>query len=365
MDSEQRGEPHQTGDAPPAGGARDQSAGQRPREAARRDGGHAREPGRWPTVKRAVSEFREDQMTDQAAALTYYGVLSLFPGLLVLVSILGLFGDPQRSTQVMTDIIADLAPGTAADTFTSAVQSVTEQRGTAGVMFIAGVLGALWSASGYIGAFMRAANIAYETDEGRPFWKLRPLQLLLTLGAALMAALVLLALVLTGPIVSAVAGPVGIGDQAVSVWNIAKWPVMLLIVIVVVAILFYAAPNARIPKFKLITPGAVVAIVLWIVASVAFALYVANFGSYNKTYGTLGGAVSLLVWLWISNCALLLGLQLNSEVERSREFREGVPGAEHELKLQHRTDPDPPATAGGENERRAEGATPEKDLPPA
>lgn len=313
---------------------------------------HVSGTGKWSTVKRAVSEFRADQMTDQAAALTYYGVLSLFPGLLVLVAILGVFGDPQATTDAMTDIVAELAPGTAADTFTDAVQSITEQKGTAGVMLIVGVLGALWSASGYIGAFMRAANVAYETDEGRPFWKLRPLQLLLTLGAVLMAAIVLFSLVLTGPVVSAIADPVGLGDQAVDVWNIAKWPAMLLIVIVIFAILFYAAPNARIPKFQLVTPGAVVAIVLWILASVAFALYVANFGSYNKTYGTLGGAVSLLVWLWISNCAILLGLELNSEVERSREIRRGVPGARDELQLEHRDTPQADATAGSDHERR-------------
>lgn len=335
-----------------------------PRQARRRDGGHSRDAGRWPTVKRALSEFRADQMTDQAAALTYYGVLALFPGLLVLVSILGLFGDPQRTTQTMTEILTELAPGGGAETLTDAVRNVTQQRGTAGVMFVVGVLGALWSASGYIGAFMRAANVAYETDEGRPFWKLRPLQLLLTLGAALLAALVLVGLVLTGPVVSAIAGPIGIGDQAVDVWNVAKWPVLLLIVMVVVAILFYAAPNARIPAFKLITPGAVLAILLWLVASAGFAFYVANFGSYDKTYGALGGAVTLLVWLWISNCALLLGVQLNAEAERSREFRAGIPGAEHELKLEHRSDPDQPATAGGENERQAVGAEPPKEAPP-
>jgi membrane protein len=186
---------------------------------------------------------------------------------------------------------------------------------------------------------MRAANIVYETPEGRPFWKLRPLQILVTLVMLVLLALVAVALVLTGPIVTAVAGPLGIGSTAVSIWDIAKWPVLLAVMVTMFAVLFYSAPNVKLAGFKWVTPGALLAIVLWLVASAAFAFYAANFGSYDNTYGTLGGLVCLLVWLWITNVALLLGMELNSERERSRELADGVPGADRELQLDARSAP--------------------------
>jgi membrane protein len=291
------------------------------------------------TVKRTVTEFREDNMSDWAAALTYYGLLSLFPALIALVSIVGLVGDPVTTTKTITDMVTKLGPSSAADTFAGPIKSITSNRGTAGVLFIVGLATALWSASAYVGAFMRAANIVYETPEGRPFWKLRPLQILVTLVMLLLLALVAVALVLTGPVVTAVAGPLGIGSTAVSIWNIAKWPVLLLVAVTMFAVLFYAAPNVKLAGFKWVTPGALLAIVLWLVASAAFAFYAANFGSYDKTYGTLGGLVCLLVWMWITNVALLLGMELNSERERSRELADGVPGAHRELQLDARSAP--------------------------
>jgi membrane protein len=206
-------------------------------------------------------------------------------------------------------------------------------------MGIVGLIGALWSASSYVGAFMRASNVIYETPEGRPIWKLRPLQMLVTLTMLVLLVLVALALVLTGPIVTAVAGPLGVGGTAVSIWNIAKWPVLVVVVIVMFAVLFYAAPNVKLAGFKWVTPGALFALVVWLLASVAFAFYAANFGSYNKTYGALGGLVVFLVWLWITNIALLLGMELNAERERSRELEAGVPGAERELQLDARSAP--------------------------
>jgi membrane protein len=294
----------------------------------------------WPaTLKRTVLEFNEDHMTDWAAALTYYGLLSLFPALIVLVSILGLFGDPQSTTKTLTDIVNKLGPGSAASTYAGPIKSITSDRSASGVLFVVGLASALWAASGYVGAFMRASNIIYETPEGRPFWKLRPLQLGVTLAMVLMLAAVALALVLTGPIVDAIAGPLGISGTATTIWDIAKWPVMLGVVLLIFAVLYHASPNAKLPSFKWVTPGALFAIVVWIVASAAFAFYVANFGSYNKTYGTLGGVVVLLVWMWISNCALLLGMQLNAERERSREIAAGVPDAERELQLDARDEP--------------------------
>lgn len=291
------------------------------------------------TVKRTVKEFSEDNMTDWAAALTYYGLLSLFPALIALVAILGLFGDPQATTRSLTDIVTRIGPASAADTFEGPIRSLTANRGAAGVLFFAGLGAALWSASGYIGAFTRAANIIYETPEGRPFWKLRPLQLLVTLAMVVLLALVALALVMTGPVVDAVADAIGIGSTAVTVWEIAKWPVLLAVVIVMFAVLYHVSPNVKLPGFTWVTPGAVLAIAVWLVASALFALYVANFGAYDKTYGSLGGVVVMLVWLWITNVALLLGMELNAERERSRELRAGVPGAEKELQLDARDAP--------------------------
>jgi membrane protein len=288
------------------------------------------------TLKRTVREFRDDNLTDWAAALTYYAVLSIFPALIGLVSIVGLIGDPEEVTDTLTEIVASIGPSSAADTFSGPIESITSNRGAAGVLLVVGVATAVWTASGYVGAFMRASNVIYEVEEGRPFWKLRPLQLLVTLVCILMLALTVVALVATGPLARAIGGALGVSDQAVTVWNIAKWPVLLLVVMTMIAILYYASPNAKLRGFRWITPGAVLAVALWILASVGFAFYVANFGSYDKTYGTLGGVVTFLVWLWISNVAVLLGSELNAEVERSRELAEGVPEAEREIQLPQR-----------------------------
>ncbi len=295
--------------------------------------------GLWPTLKRTALEFGEDNMTDWAAALTYYGLLSLFPALIALVSVLGLFGDPQTTTRQITEIVTQIGPSSAADTFSGPIESITSNRSAAGIMFVVGLAVALWSASGYVGAFMRAANVAWETPEGRPFIKLRPLQILVTLVMVIMLALVALALVLTGPIVEAVGSSIGVGDTALTVWDIAKWPVLLGVVILMFSVLYYAAPNVKLPGFKWITPGSAFAVVVWLIASAVFAFYVANFGSYDKTYGTLSGIVSVLVWMWITNLALLFGVELNAERERSRELDAEVPRAEREIQLEPRSEP--------------------------
>ena len=297
------------------------------------------------TLKRTFTEFKEDNITDWAAALTYYAVLSLFPALIALVSIVGLFADPVSTTRTLTDIVTQLSPGTAAEALQGPIESITANRGAAGILLVVGLATALWSASGYVGAFFRASNSIYEIEEGRPFWKLRPLQILVTLIMILLAVAVALALVFTGPIVEAVAVPLGIGSTAVAIWQYAKWPVIVLVVIFMFAILYYVAPNAKQPGFKWITPGSVFALAVWVLASAAFAFYVANFGSYDKTYGTLGGVVSFLVWLWITNIAILLGQEMNAEVERSRELEAGVPGAEREIQLSPREEPKRPRTA--------------------
>jgi len=297
------------------------------------------ESGLLATLKRTATEFMEDNLTDWAAALTYYGLLALFPALIAMVSLIGLVGDPKTTTSTLTEIITEIGPDSAAQTFSGPIESIASNQSAAGFAFVAGLAVALWSASGYVGAFMRASNVIYERPEGRPFWKLRPLQLGVTLVMIVLMAILALALVLTGPVVEAVASPIGLGDTAVSIWNIAKWPVMVAIFLLMVAVLYYASPNARLRGFKWVTPGSVVAIVVWAIASAAFAIYVANFGSYDKTYGTLGGLVALLVWFWISNLAILFGHQLNAERERSLEIEEGRPEAEREIQLEPRSEP--------------------------
>jgi membrane protein len=276
----------------------------------------------WGVLKRTVSQFRANNLTDWAAALTYYGVLSIFPALIVLVSIVGLAGD--SATQSLLDNINALGPGPAQDIVTGAITQISTSPGAAGVAFALGLVAALWSASGYIGAFSRAANVIYEVPEGRPFWKLRPLQVAMTLALLVLVSVSAIAVVISGPLAERVGQVFGLGGTAVTVWNIAKWPAIVVIVMGMLALLYYVAPNVRHPGFRWITPGGVLAVVLWIAASAGFAVYVANFSSYNKTYGSLAGVVVFLVWLWISNIAVLLGVEFNAEMERGRELETGV-----------------------------------------
>ena len=300
------------------------------------------------TVKRTVSGFRNDNVTDWAAALTYYAVLSIFPAMIALVSILGLVVPPATITRVVTDIVSQLGPSSAADTFKGPIEQISSNQSTAALALIIGVAAALWTASGYVGAFMRASNVIYEREEGRPFWKLRPFQMAVTLVLVLMAALVVVALIVSGPIAEAVGNAVGLGSTAVTVWDIAKWPVLLVVVMLMLAILFWSSPNAKPAGFRWVSPGSVLAVVLWIVASAGFAFYVANFSSYNKTYGALAGVIVFLVWMWITNLAILLGAEVNAETERARELEAGVPGADEAIQAPYRGVPK------GERERAAQ-----------
>jgi membrane protein len=276
----------------------------------------------WQTLKRTVREFQDDNLTDWAAALTYYGILAIFPSLIALVSILGLVGD--SATQPLIDNLEQVAPGPASEILTNAINSIASSQGAAGLALVIGIAGAVFSASGYVGAFGRASNAIYEVEEGRPFYKLRPLQMAITFVLLVFVAISVLAIVISGPLAEEVGKLVGVEGTAITVWNIAKWPVIALIIITVFAILYYGTPNVQHPGFRWITPGGVLALVVWIAASALFALYVANFGSYNATYGALAGVVIFLVWLWITNVAILLGAELNAEMERTRELDAGV-----------------------------------------
>jgi len=301
------------------------------------------------TLKRTLRKAKDDKINHWGAALTYYAVLSLFPALLVMVSLVGLFGSPERVTKVLTDTISDLGPSTAAQTFQGPIESLTSNRGGAGVVLIVSIAGALWAASGYVSAFADASNSIYQVEEGRPFWKLKPLQLLVTFVLILIAAFVALGLVLSGPIVGALGGALGVSDSVLTAWRFAKWPAMLILVVIIFGVLYYTAPNARVSGVRWVSGGAIVALVAWIVASLAFALYVSNFGSYNKTYGALGGVVVFLLWLWLTNLAILLGAEFNAETERAKQLHSGVRGAEQKLKLPARE----PATDGSGSSQKA------------
>jgi membrane protein len=274
-------------------------------------------------LRRTLKEFKRDNLTDLAAALTYYGVLAIFPMLIVLVSVLGLLGP--SVTQPLIHNLSAVAPGPAKQIFTSAIHNVQSGKGTAGVLFIVGLAGALWSASGYIAAFMRASNVVWDVEEGRPIWKTIPIRLGVTLATVLLLTLSALAVVLTGGLAAQVGTILGIGSTAVTVFDIVKWPVLLIIVSLILAILYYAGPNVRQPGVRWVSPGSILAVLIWIVASAAFAFYVASFASYNKTYGALGGIVVFLVWLWITNVVILLGAELNAELERGRQIEAGQP----------------------------------------
>src|SRR5919197_328527 len=277
----------------------------------------------WGALRRTVREFKDDNLTDGAAALTYYGILSIFPALLALVAVLGVIGP--SATQPLIDNLGAVAPGPAKQIVTSAVENLQKNSGAAGVLFIVGIAMAVWSASVYVAGFMRASNAIYDVGEGRPIWKTLPTRVLTTLVLLVMLAVAAIGVTLTGGLAQQVGKLLGIGTTATTVWDIAKWPVILLMVITMFAILYWAAPNVKHPKFHWISPGGVVGVVLWIVASAGFAFYVANFASYNKTYGALGGVIVFLMWLWISNIAILLGAEFNAELERGRAIEAGHP----------------------------------------
>ncbi|MEU7656801.1 YihY/virulence factor BrkB family protein [Micromonospora taraxaci] len=272
-------------------------------------------------LRRTFSEFQDDSLTDWAAALTYYGVLSIFPGVLVLISILGLLGE--SATQGVTDTVNQAVPEDSIRKIITDAIGAADNGGLASVAAIIGLVAAFWSASGYVGAFMRASNTIYDVPEGRPIWKTLPIRLGVTavIGVLLLASAVIV--VFTGRLAESVGDVIGVGSTAVAVWDIAKWPVLLVLVSLMFAILYWASPNARHGGFRWVSPGGVLAVVIWLLISGLFAFYVSNFGSYDKTYGTLAGVIIFLVWLWLSNIAILLGAEFDAELERGRAIAAG------------------------------------------
>ncbi|NYJ02480.1 membrane protein [Nocardioides thalensis] len=285
----------------------------------------------WYVARKTAREFSDDQCTDLAAALTYYAVLALFPASIAILSLVGLFGEGQRTVDTMMGILDDVGASGVADTIEPILTELSQAQNS-GIALVIGLAVALWSASGYVGAFARGMNRIYEIDEGRPIWKLRPAMMLITFVTVVLTALVALGLVVTGPAATAIGEAIGLESTAVTVWEIAKWPVMLVVVVLIVALLYYSTPNVKQPKFRWISVGACLAILVWLVASALFGLYVANFSNYNATYGSLAGVIVFLLWLWITNLALLFGAELDAELERARELQAGIP-AEEEIQL--------------------------------
>jgi membrane protein len=283
-------------------------------------------------LRRTVREFVDDGGTDLAAALTYYSVLAIFPALIALMALLGVFGQTQESIDAIMEILTPLVTD---DTRLRWIENTLTDLASmdgAGLTVILGLLGALWAASGYVGAFSRAMNRIYEVTEGRPFWRMRPMQIFVTVTNVVLCAAALVILIVSGPVAESIGNVIGVGDELVTIWDWAKWPVLALVVMVIVALLYYATPNVDFTRFRVISVGAFVAILVWLVASIGFAFYVANFGSYNKTYGSIAGVVVTLLWLWITNLALLFGAELDAELERGRELQLGV-AAEETLQL--------------------------------
>jgi membrane protein len=288
-------------------------------------------------ARRTVRGFRDDECTDLAAALTYYSVLAIFPGLLAIVSILGIVGADNDSTRnTILDILDPLVDSSMLDSVRTLYDELTQSQ-SAGFALAVGIAGALWSASGYVGAFSRAMNRVYGVEEGRPFWKLRPLQLVITVITVVLCVVGLVILLVSGPVAKSVGDAMGIGDTGVQVWNVAKWPALAVVVMLIVALLYYVTPNVRQPRFRWVSAGAFVAILVWVAASVGFAFYVGNFSSYNRTYGSLAAVIIALLWLWLTNLALLFGAELDAELERGRELQAGMP-AEETIQLPLRDD---------------------------
>ncbi|MEV6206952.1 YihY/virulence factor BrkB family protein [Kitasatospora sp. NPDC051914] len=274
-------------------------------------------------LRRTVKEMLDDELTDRAASLTYYGVLAIFPTLLLLVSVIGLVG--RTATEQMLDNLRTWTPGPARDILLGGLTDLQGSRAAGGALAVVGLAGALWSASGYIAAFIRASNAVYDIREGRPVWKLTPLRLGLTVLLMLLLAASAVIVVFTGPVARRAGEALGIGDAGVAVWSVAKWPVLLLLVTVMIGVLYWAAPNVRGRGFRWVSPGSFLAVGLWLALSGGFAAFVANFASYNRIYGTLGGVIVFLIWLWLSNLAILLGLEFDAELSRARAVQGGLP----------------------------------------
>jgi len=245
-----------------------------------------------------------------------------------LVALLGVAGQYPQTYDAILSIARRVVPPSVVRSISGPVQGVITNKGGSAALLGVGLAGSIWAASGYIGAFSWAMNTVWEAERGRSWYRQWPFNVAVTLVLLVLGGAVLIGLVLTGRLASSVGTQLGIGSDALGIWQVAKWPVMAAIVINLVAILYYITPNVRPPSLRWITLGAVFSLVAWIALSAAFAIYLDNFGSYNKTYGTLGAAITFLVWLWFTNTAILIGAQIDAEIERERELAAGIDAVE-------------------------------------
>jgi membrane protein len=280
----------------------------------------------WVAMAKAIySRFGEVQITDRAAAQTYYSILSLFPALLVLVSLLALLGQYPDTYESIVNTLRDAAPGTAVDTIDSALREALQRRGQAGVLLIVGLILAFYSASGAIGAAMRSLEAINRARHGRSFLPNLGVRLGLTVLVMLLVLIAFLAVVVAGPLFGAIADAAGFPAVVKGLVAYLRWPIGAAALLTAFAIVYALAPR-RTPRrgdrsLRSELPGAALGTALWFAASLLFTAYVANFGSYDKTYGTLGAMISLLIWLWLGNMAFLLGALFNAE--RYRAVDEG------------------------------------------
>jgi membrane protein len=289
--------------------------------------------GAWRRIaKRTFDQYRADGITNLAAALTYRSVLSLFPGI-ALVALLGLVGQYPQTFNAVLQIVGSVAPQSTVQTISGPVRQVITNKGGAGALLSVGLVATVWAASGYVGTFSWAANVMWEARRGRSWYRQWPFNVAVTLVALALATFVLSALVLTGPVAQAVGSQLGVGSVALEIWGIAKWPAIVVVVTLMISGLYYIAPNVRPPSWRWLTPGAMLAVIAWATTSAAFGLYIANFNSYNKAYGTLGAIVTFLIWVWLTNTAVLLGIELDSEIERERQLSADQPGAAAQIQL--------------------------------
>ena len=291
-------------------------------------------PGAWRRIaRRTFDQYRADGITNLAAALTYRSVLSLFPGLVAVVALLGLLGQYPQTFNAVLQIVGGFAPQSTVQAISGPLHQIIVNKGGAGALLGIGLAGAVWAASGYVGTFSWAANVVWEARRGRSWYRQWPFNIAVTLLALVLVSLVFVGLVLTGPVASAVGRQIGVGSTALEIWNVAKWPAIVVLVAFMTTGLYYVAPNVRPPSLRWLTPGAVLAVIAWAITSTAFGLYIANFDSYNKTYGTLGAIVTFLVWVWLTNIGVLLGIELDSEIERERQLAADQPGAAERIQL--------------------------------
>lgn len=279
-------------------------------------------------IKRTLRSFYDDQMTHHAAALTYYGLMSLFPALLLAISLLGLFGQYPATYDAIMGYLREVAPRSVLVPLDSSLRSALQSKDTAATAVAISVLVALYGTTGVLEAARRALNVVFEVKGGRSFLRRKVIDVASTfvLGALVIVSLVMV--LVGGGFAEDLLGFLGLGSSAAQAWNIARWPGALAVAMLVFALIYYVTPDVQQRAFRWVTPGAAVGVLLWLVVSFGFSTYVSHFADVNAVYGAFAGAIVLVAWLWLTNVALLFGAELNAEIERENELAEGVPDEE-------------------------------------